>query len=112
MKKTTLSLIIAGTLAAGGLAQAQTSYDTPASNSDTQILGAGPTTVMVPMEHYTYVQPGWNDSYRQRHQAAGTFNTPARAGEATTMTNGQPNASTDNQRIANDVHVPVWSVPN
>ena len=129
MKKTTLSLIVAGTLAAAGLAQAQNTYDIPAqageastmtqgqpnqlsSNSDTRVLGAGPTTVMVPMEQYTYVQPGWSGSYQQRHQAAATFNTPARAGEVSTMTGGQPNVSTDNQRFANDVHVPVYSIPS
>jgi hypothetical protein len=129
MKKTTLSLIVAGTLVAGGLAQAQTTYDTPvqageastmtqgqpnqlSSSSDPRVLGAGPTTVMVPMEQYTYVQPGWSGSYHQRHQAAATFNTPARAGEASTMTGGQPNVSTDNQRVANDVAVPVYSIPS
>lgn len=131
MKKTTLSLIVAGTLAAAGLAQAQTTYDTPAQageastmtqgqpNLQTEtsvqggatILGA-PATVMVPMETYTAVQPGFSGTYQQRHQAAATFNTPARAGEASTMTDGQPNALTDNSRVAADVHVPVYSVPN
>ena len=77
MKKTTLSLIMAGALAAGGMAQAGP-YDTPAQvgEAGTTVLGAGPTTVMVPMEHYTVVQPGFRDTYRERHQAAATFNTP------------------------------------
>src|SRR3954468_19537260 len=109
MKKSTLSLIVAGMMAVGGIAQAET-FDTPmqageastmtmgqpnqlTTNSpygdgsgvgDKTMLGAAPTTVMVPMEHYVYTQPGWSDSYHQRHQAAGTFNTPARAGEAST----------------------------
>jgi hypothetical protein len=131
MKKTTLSLIVAGMMAVGGIAQAET-FDTPTQSGeastmtmgqpnqlttnspygDTTVMGAGPATVMVPMDHYVHVQPGWSGSYSQRHQAAATFNTPARAGEASTMTNGQPNVSTDNQRFANDTHVPVWSTPS
>ena len=137
MKKSTLSLILAGLVTVGGIAQAET-FDTPTqageastmtmgqpnqltTNSpysdgtvwvDTTVLGAGPSTVMVPMDHYVYVQPGWSGSYQQRHQAAGTFNTPSRAGEASTMTGGQPNVSTDNQRISSNTYVPVWSVPS
>ena len=137
MKKSTLSLLVAGLVAVGGIAQAET-FDTPVqageastmtmgqpnqltTNSpysdgtvwvDTTVLGAAPATVMVPMEHYVYVQPGWSGSYEQRTQAAATFNVPARAGEASTMTGGQPNVSTDNQRIANNTYVPVWSVPS
>lgn len=131
MKKSTLSLIVAGTLAVAGLAQADT-YDTPqqageastmtmgqpnqltanSPSSDTRILGAAPTTVMVPMEHYVAVQPGWDGSYQQRHQAAATFNVPARAGEASTMTGGVPNQLTDNNAISHNNYVPVWSVPN
>jgi len=137
MKQSTLSLIVAGLVAVGGIAQAET-FDTPmqaggarpmtigepnqlTTNSpysdgtvwvDTTVLGGAPATVMVPMDHYVYVQPGWSGSTQQRHQAAATFNTPARAGEASTMTGGQPNVSTDNQRIASDTYVPVWSVPS
>ena len=138
MKKSLFSLIAAaGLLAAGGMAQAQTYVvpsdativgntvitttvpgDTPvivgipsATVVDTTMLGAGPT-VMVPSDSSVYVQPGWSGSYSQRHPAAATFNVPARAGEASTMTGGQPNVSTDNQRIANDIYVPIYSVPN
>ena len=135
MKKSLFSLIAAaGLLAAGGMAQAQTYVvpgdatvvgnttvitttdvpvivGVPSTTVDTTVLGAGPT-VMVPSDTSVHVQPGWSGSYSQRHQAAATFNVPARAGEASTMTGGQPNASTDNQRIANDIYVPVYSVPN
>ena len=38
-------------------------------------------------------------SEKQRRQAAATFNVPARAGEASTMTGGVPNMVTDNQRM-------------
>ena len=138
MKKTTLSLIVAGVMAVGGIAQAQT-YDAPAqageastmtggqpnqltTNSpyadngtvviDTTVLGAGPAPVMVPLDQYVYVQPGWSGSNMQRHQAAGTFNVSSRAGEASTMTNGVPNQLTDNQRLSNNIYVPVYSVPS
>ena len=143
MKKTTLSLIVAGALGLAGIAQAET-FDTPmqageastmttgqpnqlTTNSpygdntvlvtpyadsnvvvDTTVLGAAPDT----MGHYVYVQPGWNGGYRQRHEAAATFNTPARAGEASTMTGGAPNMLTDNSRLAANHYVDVWSVPS
>lgn len=82
----------------------------PTTTIDTTVLGAGP--VMMPMQSSVYVQPGWNGDYSQRHQAAATFNVPARAGEASTMTGGNPNMSTDNNLISNDIYVPVYSVPN
>jgi hypothetical protein len=83
---------------------------------DTTTLGAGPatttttvTTVSPVLEH-VYVQPNINwdrdtalmQMHRNphlrgnRHQAAATFNAPARAGEASTMTGGAPNMVTDN----------------
>lgn len=134
MKKTTLSLLVAGALATAGIAQAQSyTYDTPQqageastmsmgapnletttgaqASVDTRVLGA-PSTILVPVETYTAVQPGWSGSYQQRHQAAATFNTPARAGEASTMTHGNPNQLTDNSRLSADTHVQVYSVPN
>jgi hypothetical protein len=143
MKKTTLSLIVAGALGLAGIAQAET-YNTPmqageastmtmgqpnqlTTNSpygdntvlvvpsvqegvvvDTTTMGAGPNM----MGHSVYVQPGWHGGYHQRHEAAGTFNTPSRAGEASTMTGGQPNMLTDNSRLAADHAVNVWSVPS
>lgn len=123
MKKSLVSLIAAaGLVAVGGIAQAQT-YVVPSGTTvlvspattttiDTTVLGAGPSTVMVPADSSVHVQPGWSGNYSQRHQAAATFNVPARAGEASTMTGGVPNASTDNQQIAHDIYVPVYSTPN
>jgi hypothetical protein len=136
MKKSTLSLIVAGLLATGAVAQAET-FDTPtqageastmtmgqpnqltanspyADNTvitDTTVLGAAPATMYVPMDHSVYVKPGWRDTYRQRHEAAATFNVPARAGEASTMTGGAPNMVTDNTRLAANSYVNVYSVP-
>ena len=136
MKKTTLSLIVAGALGLAGIAQAET-FDTPAQAGEastmtmgqpnqlttnspysdstvvapapqTTTMGAGPNT----MSHSVYVQPGWHGGYRQRNEAAGTFNTPARAGEASTMTGGAPNMLTDNSRLSADHAVDVWSVPS
>lgn len=88
---------------------------------DTTVLGAGPVvsttavTTVTPKYEYVYVQPNINFdrtvalgqlhrnyhlTHRMdssvRHQAAATFNVPARAGEASTMTGGAPNVSTDN----------------
>jgi len=88
---------------------------------DTTVLGAAPTTTVVttmPLQ-YVYVQPNinWDRTTamtqihsnahllrhgideKQRHQAAATFNVPARAGEASTMTGGAPNMVTDNNRM-------------
>jgi len=98
------------------------SSDNLSSMCDTTVLGAGPATTTVttvsPTVEYVYVQPNinWDRSvamdqmhrnyhlmhrgdYRMRHQAAATFNVPARAGEASTMTGGAPNVATDNQRL-------------
>jgi hypothetical protein len=143
MKKSTLSLIVAGVMAIGGIAQAET-FDTPTqageastmtmgqpnqltSNSpwgdnsvamdsgygvDTTVLGAAPSTVMVPMDHSVYIRPGYTGSWQQRHQAAASFDTPARAGEASTMTGGAPNVLTDNTRLAGYSVVDVYSVPS
>lgn len=82
---------------------------------DTTVLGApaatvSSTTVAVPQ--VVYVQPNidWDRStvvsqmrdhrllsHPDRHAAAATFDVPARAGEASTMTGGAPNMVTDNQ---------------
>ena len=135
MKKLSLSLLAAASMAVAGIAQAdaifypdgtvvelgETGADTLAldSSMDTTVLGAAPssmtvTTVQSPL---VYVQPNINwdrstamtqlrtnshlvhngvVSQQQRTQAAATFNVPARAGEASTMTGGSPNATTDN----------------
>lgn len=86
------------------------------------------TTKTVPVVQYTYVQPNinWDRSValsqvrgnphlsthaarmdnQARHQAAATFNVPARAGEASTMTGGAPNVSTDNQLLVGSYTIP------
>ena len=137
MKKSTLSLIVAGALAVAGFAQAGT-FDTPmqageastmtmgqpnqlttnspyADNTvvvDTTVLGAAPSTMMVPVEHDVWVQPGYTGGYHQRHQAAATFNVPGRAGEASTMPGGNPNAVPDNERLATNTYVDVYRLPS
>jgi hypothetical protein len=93
------------------------------SMNDTTVLGAGPATgttvtTVTPTVEYVYVQPSINwdrtvamdqihHNYHlmhrgdsgMRHQAAATYNVPARAGEASTMTGGAPNVATDNRAL-------------
>lgn len=105
---------------------------------NTTVLGAAPatsvttTTAVVPATEYVYVQPNINwdpvvaraqlhdnahllmtsPSYRERHQSAATFDVPARAGEASTMTNGQPNLLTTNQEplVVGSYSIPLAAV--
>lgn len=124
MKKSSLStaLLLAGLMAAGGIAQAQTSdvplqageYSTISAGqpnmetntmdgSHTVVLGAGPavvyttTTYSVPVHTYFLPTPLALMPYElDRGGASETSNVPGRAGEASTMTGGAPNMSTDN----------------
>lgn len=105
------------------------------STLDTTVLGAGPVTAttvttVTPVTEYVYVQPNINfdrstavaqmhHNYHLmhrgdssvRHQAAATFDVPARAGEASTMTGGAPNVSTDNQAmVVGSYSIPYGSV--
>ena len=88
---------------------------------DTTVLGAGPSTVTTTTVSspvlYEYVQPNinWdrgtamtqmhrNAHLMHRHSmnrtgATASFNVPGRAGEASTMTVGVPNALTTNDRV-------------
>jgi hypothetical protein len=104
---------------------------------DTTVLGAAPatatvTTTVAPVSQYVYVQPNINwdpvvaraqlrdenhlmmtsPSYRERHQSAATFDVPSRAGEASTMTNGQPNLLTTNEKplVVGSYSVPLAAV--
>jgi hypothetical protein len=86
--------------------------------TDTSVLGAGPSTktTTVSTTQYVYVQPNINFDratamtqlrsnahlmHRGRlgmdRTAAATFDSPTRAGEASTMTGGAPNVATNNQ---------------
>jgi hypothetical protein len=100
------------------------------SSTDTSILGAGPsvTTTTVTTGPLVYVQPNinWdrttamtqlhsNAHLMNRHlgdkSAAATFNSPTRAGEASTMTSGAPNLVTNNDRvIVGSYMIPYTSV--
>ena len=145
-------LLLAGVVAAAGVAQAQT-YDVPqqageastmthgAPNlltdnpNDTRILGAAPSTTTVTTYTYTYPAAVTTYSYPapvvtysapvatyvpdtvvtqvhrpevvSRTASAATFNVPSRAGEASTMTGGAPNMSTDNWREISRAGHPV-----
>lgn len=119
MKKTLPALIVAGLMAAGGAYAAET-FDSPVHKAgeastmtqgqpnvdtnvpNTAVLGAGPTVVYT--ETTTYGQPVYllpAPVHSQPHEldrggASDTSNVPGRAGEASTMTGGVPNMSTDN----------------
>jgi hypothetical protein len=119
MKKTSLTsaLFVAGTLAMAGAASATgSSASVDSGSTDTTVMGAGPSTstTTVTTQQYVYVQPNadWDRAtvisqmrsnghlmHRDRTAAAATFDVPARAGEASTMTGGAPNAVTSNDRI-------------
>ena len=93
---------------------------------DTTVLGAAPAHVTT--HSYVYVQPNINwdrttamtqlhhhrSAMGNRHiasekAAAATFDVPARAGEASTMTGGAPNMVTDNQSFVVGSHVIPYS---
>jgi hypothetical protein len=119
MTRTTLSLLMAGAMALAGVANAQT-FDTPTQAGepstmtsgqpnqltthspygdgavvvDTTVLGAAPIAMTTVVPPYVYAPPSVTD-----RQAAATFNVPARAGEASTMTGGAPNMVTDNSSL-------------
>jgi hypothetical protein len=123
MKKS-LSILAAGVLAMAGAVQAQT-FDSPTqageastmtngqpnqltTNSpysdrssstvivDTTVLGAGPLLIVGPLEPVGVPPNPILLDEKTRRQAAATFNSPARAGEMSTMTGGAPNMVTDN----------------
>jgi len=116
MKKSSLSLLIAGAFALAGAAQAQNTWDTPlqageastmthgapnleADNAGvppTHLMGAAPSGIYAPD---TVVTIPANPMVVDRDAAAATFNVPAQAGEASTMTGGAPNVATDNGRV-------------
>ena len=126
MNKSLSTLLIAGMVAVGGVAHAET-FDSPqqageastmthgapnqlTTNSpysdgqtvivDTTVLGASPavvgSSIGAPDADVTYV---YRPDIVSRDQAAATFNVPSRAGEASTMTGGAPNMVTDNSRV-------------
>lgn len=115
-----------------GMSSADTSLAMD-SSLDTSVLGAGPAKVTKsttgPIVRYEYVQPNihWdrttamaqmrsnmhlsNKHHMSEKKAAGTFNVPSRAGEASTMTGGAPNMVTDNERmIVGSYRIPLNAV--
>jgi hypothetical protein len=114
----------------------QLALDSPPGMVDTTVLG-GPaavttttTATTVPASAYVYVQPNIHFDrstvvsqmqhrdvvLNHRHvaherQSAATFNVPARAGEASTMTGGAPNMVTHNDTyVVGSVAVPYGAI--
>ncbi|RYF13276.1 MAG: hypothetical protein EOO30_21585 [Comamonadaceae bacterium] len=125
------ALLLAGVVAAAGVAQAQT-YDVPQQAGEastmthgapnlvtdnqhsTHVMGAGPMVVYgaVPPSYgpdtvVTYID---RPEVVSRTSSAATFNVPSRAGEASTMTGGAPNMVTDNSRVIMQSDHPVLIV--
>lgn len=113
-----------GTVVELGDSSLEVSDSSSIDSMDTTVLGAGPsttsstTTVTTTYPQLVYVQPNihWDRStamtqmrsnahlaHRGRvaldNSATATFNSPTRAGEASTMTNGVPNLVTNNDRV-------------
>ena len=107
----TRALCIVGLAAAAGAANAGGAGTL--SSSDLSTPQASPATTTVVTREYVYVQPNadWDRAVvigqmhnphlvrGDRTAAAATFDVPARAGEASTMTGGAPNAVTSNDRV-------------
>lgn len=145
MNKSLSTLFLAGMVAVGGVAQAET-FDSPtqAGEASTMTHGApnqvttnspysdngvilySPPVVTYGVPMVTYSSPVVDTTvlgaapsvdtdvtyiYRpteiSRTQAAATFDVPARAGEASTMTGGAPNMATDNGFVINHSREPV-----
>jgi hypothetical protein len=132
-KSLSRTLLFAGmvAVAGAGVAQAET-FDTPTqageastmthgapnqltTNSpygdngtvvDTRSMGASPAVVASTLAdtEVTYV---YRPIRIDRNQAAATFNVPARAGEASTMTGGAPNMVTDNNFVVQHSRDPI-----
>lgn len=88
------------------------------------------TATVTPVVEYVYVQPSidWDRDavvthmhthrdamahhrHGDRHAAAATFDVPAQAGEASTMTGGAPNAVTSNQAfVVGSAHIPYSAI--
>jgi hypothetical protein len=81
-------------------------HGTPGVVVDTRVMGAAPAVVgsTLPDTEVTYV---YRPIRVDRDQAAATFNVPARAGEASTMTGGAPNMVTDNNYVIQHSRDPV-----
>jgi hypothetical protein len=131
-------LLLAGVVAAAGVAQAET-FNTPTQAGeastmtqgapnlltdnpglsygvqggvDTRAMGAGPATITGYETTTVYGMPSTHLWPERRDGATATFNVPGRAGEASTMTNGVPNVSTSNYTppVLGSVVVPVITV--
>ena len=88
MKKILSSaLLAAATLGVAGIAQAQTVIVAP----QPVIVGSQPAVTTTYYGFSGEIQPA-NGSMEREH----TYNVPQQAGEASTMTNGVPNAATNN----------------
>lgn len=100
MKKTTYSLLLAGLMAAGGIAQAQTASataDVPVKAGEASTMTQGKPNAVTTNQTAgatTTKSEARNDA-KGGTNASATVKSPAKAGEASTMVNGKPNANPD-----------------
>jgi hypothetical protein len=100
MKTTAHSLLLAGLLAAAGIAQAQTAAatsDVPVKAGEASTMTQGQPNMATTNNPATEAPVGSAAQVRAEAQqnrtgAAATVSTPAKAGEASTMVQGRPNA--------------------
>ena len=136
MNKSTLfrALLAAGVVATAGLAQAAANFDAPTqageastmtngvpnartSNSPdgvvTNVYYIGPSSTAVMGAPGVVVAPVSRAATTyEMGKASATTNVPGRAGEASTMTNGVPNASTNNNAyVAGDAPTYIMGAP-
>jgi hypothetical protein len=101
MKFTKTSLVLAGLMALGGVAQAQTSNVPLKAGEASTVTNGAPNaqTTNTPGTEGVVTKESARQDAQGRSKASATTNSPGRAGEASTMVKGNPNADPDSPLI-------------